>query len=385
MLAEPGGFTPPPYPYDRLNRLKVHGEAMPGGLVNLSIGAPSDPAPKFFRKVLAEPGPEIGYPPSLGTPEFRGAANQWLARRFNIEVPAGHTAACVGSKEFVASVPHLLKLRSPSKDTVLYPAVSYPTYAMGAQLHGCRAVPVPVDDQWRLRLDQIGRADIDRALCLWVNSPGNPAGGLDDLGAASRWGRAHQVPVISDECYIEFTWTDPYGADQTLPTPGRSILEHGTDGVIAVHSMSKRSNLAGARIGFYAGDGDLVQYLANTRKHQGLLIPGPVQAAAVAIFSDDAHVDQQRQRYRERLLFFAEALRRTGLTVNMPGGGFYLWIAAPNGDAWALAELLAKQAGIVVSPGEFYGSAGAGHIRVAVVAPMDRLELAASRLDGFGI
>src|SRR5205814_7019771 len=153
-------------------------------------------------------------------------------------------AACVGTKEFVASLPRYLRLRDPSRDTVLYPAVAYPTYEMGAVLAGCRAVPVPVDDQWRLNLSQINEEDAARALCLWVNTPANPTGAVDDLGSTATWGRAHGVPVFSDECYVEFTWA---GA-------GHTILEHGLDGVVGVHSLSKRSHLAGLRAGLFAGD-----------------------------------------------------------------------------------------------------------------------------------
>src|SRR5207248_1851818 len=159
-------------------------------------------------------------------------------RRFTVDISPSAVAACVGTKEFVASVPHYLRLRDPSKDTVLYPTVAYPTYEMGAVFAGCRAVPVPVDEHWRLDLSRV-----------------------DDQGAAASWGRAHGVPVFSDECYVEFTWS---GA-------GHTILEHGLEGMVAVYSLSKRSNLAGLRAGFFAGDPDLVHYLAEVRKHAGLM------------------------------------------------------------------------------------------------------------------
>ena len=295
-----------------------------------------------------------------------------MQRRLGVSVAEPELAACVGTKELVAGIPQWLRLRSPERDTVLYPAVSYPTYAMGATLAGCRAVPVPVDERWRLRLDAIAHADADRALCLWLNTPGNPAGGLDDLGQAADWGRSHGVPVLSDECYVEFTWTGP----------PRTILEHGTSGVMAIHSLSKRSNMAGSRVGFYAGDPDLVHYLSEVRKHAGLMPAGPDQAAGAVAWSDDAHVDEQRARYRQRLDIVATVLRDAGLTVNEPGGAFYLWIAAPGGDAWGLCERLARIGGTLVSPGEFYGPDAAGYVRVAVVQPTDRIHLLAERLSG---
>ncbi len=366
----PAGFVPPAYPYDRLAPLAERARGAEGGMVDLSIGTPYDPPPAFVAQALADPSTARGYPPSIGTLAYREAAVGWLERRFGVDVAVAQVAACVGTKELVAGLPHWLRLRTPDLDTVLYPAISYPSYAMGATLAGCRAVPVPVDDQWRLRLDAIDSSDAERALCLWVNTPGNPAGGLDDLGVAADWGREHGVLVASDECYAEFTWDGP----------PRSILQRGTDGVLAVHSLSKRSNLAGARAGFYAGDADLVAYLGELRKHAGLLIPGPIQAAGALAWADDDHVEVQRARYRHRLELLSAGLTDVGIDAPLPGGAFYLWVPAPAGDAWALAERLAVDAGTLVSPGEFYGEAGIGHVRIAVVQPEDRLQLTVDRL-----
>ncbi|MEQ8840368.1 MAG: aminotransferase class I/II-fold pyridoxal phosphate-dependent enzyme [Acidimicrobiales bacterium] len=371
MTTPIGGFVPPTYPYDRLDGFRAAAERFEGGAIDCSIGTPFDPPPAEVIAALATSGAERGYPPSVGTPAFRNAAAAWLARELDVAVDADtQVAACIGTKEFVASTPNYLKLRDPSRDTVLYPAVSYPTYAMGATLAGCRAVPVPVDAQWRIDLAAIDPADARRALCLWVNTPGNPAGGLDDLSAVAAWGRANDVVVLSDECYVEFTWDGP----------GRTILTEGTDGVLAVHSLSKRSNLAGTRAGFYAGDTELVEYLREVRKHGGCLVPGPVQAAAVAAWDDQVHVDELRDVYRHRLELGIELFARIGIEATMPQGGFYLWVAAPDGDAWGLTRELAERTGVIVSPGEFYGDAGAGHVRLAVVQPTERLQLAVDRL-----
>jgi succinyldiaminopimelate transaminase len=364
------GFEPPPYPYDRLDGLKTTAASHDGGLVDLSIGTPNDPPPREVVAALGSSGAERGYPPSVGTTRFRQAAAAWIDRRFGVSVPTDAVAACVGTKELVTSLPHLLRLRDPSRDTVLYPAVAYPSYEMGAVLAGCRAVPVPVDARWRLDLDRIDEEDTARALALWSNTPGNPAGGLDDLNQVAAWGRAHGVPVLSDECYVEFTWDGP----------PRTILQSGLEGVLAVHSLSKRSNLAGVRAGFYAGDPALIHYLSEVRKHQGLMTPGPVQAAAALALEDDAHVEEQRQRYRQRLEYFAGVLGALGLDAPLPGGSFYLWVEAPEGNAWALTRRLAEEGGALVSPGEFYGEAGAGHVRVAMVHPLERLELVVRRL-----
>jgi aspartate/methionine/tyrosine aminotransferase len=236
-------------------------------------------------------------------------------------------------------------------------------------------VPAAKPDGSGLALDRIDPDDARRALVLWVNSPSNPTGGLSDLEAAATWGRARQVPVLSDECYSEYTWSGR----------PRSILEHGPDGVLAVHSLSKRSNLAGVRAGFFAGDSALVTYLTDLRRHAGLMVPGPVQAGAAAALVDDAHVDAQRGRYRERLELLASVLSSAGCPAELPEGGFYLWVAAPRGmDGWALTEELARVAGILVSPGEFYGPGGANFVRIAVVQPTERLQLVADRLLAAG-
>ena len=369
-------FRLPPYPYDRLSGLAKVAAAHEGGMVDCSIGTPFDPPLPAVIEALASSGAERGYPASAGSPQLREAAAAWLARRFVLtDGPPSAVAACVGTKELVASVPHLLRLRTPDKDTVLYPAVSYPTYAMGAELAGCRAIAVPAAPGrlGGLDLDAVSSADAERALLVWSNSPSNPTGGLGDLGAEAAWGRAHDIPIFSDECYTEFTWDGP----------PRSVLQHGADGVVAVHSLSKRSNLAGVRVGFYAGDPELVEFLRAVRQHAGLMVPGPAQAAGVAALSDDAHVEAQRARYRERLGFLAGVLGGYGCPVALPEGGFYLWVPVPTGrwpDAWMMAEALATDGGLLVSPGDLYGEDGAGHVRVAVVQPMERLALVGERL-----
>ena len=368
-----GGFVPPPYPYDRLADIVAAATAHDGGAVDLSIGTPGDPPAPAVLDALASSGTERGYPPSIGTEALRAAVAEWFDRRFGVGVDPSDVGAAIGTKELVAGLPHWLRLRDPSRDTVLYPEVSYPSYAMGATLAGCRAVPVPMDDRWRLDLSHIDPADAARALCLWANTPGNPAGGLDDLAAVAEWGRRHGVPVFSDECYVEFTWSGPPA--RPGQAPGATVLSSGTEGVVAVHSLSKRSNLAGLRVGFYAGDPELVHYLQEVRKHAGFMVPGPAQAAAVVALGDQRDVDVQRERYRMRLARMAGILEGIGIAAPLPDGGFYLWVPAPDGDAWRLAQRLAAELGIVSSPGEFYGHAASGHVRLALVQPDAALDL----------
>ena len=379
MIDAPAeGFRPPPYPYHRLAALAEVAAASPGGLVDLSVGTPCDPPPPAVVAALATSGAERGYPSSTGSPGLRQSAARYLGRRFGVTVDPAAVAVCVGTKELVASTAWYLRLRSPGRDTVLGPRLAYPTYAMGAALAGCRYVGLPVEDG-RMDLGSVSDEDAGRAVVLWANSPANPSGEVVDLGPLARWGRDAGVPVCSDECYAEFTWA---GA----PT---SVLQHGSDGVLAVHSLSKRSNLAGVRVGFYAGDPELVAYLAAVRTHAGLMVAGPVQAAAVVALDDDAHVGAQRQRYNRRLEEAVSAFRAAGLEAAMPDGGFYLWVPVPDwarqradgaGAAWVLAEALARTTGMLVSPGEFYGEAGAMHVRVALVVPDERLGPALDRL-----
>lgn len=373
------GFEPPVYPHDRLAPLHDLGAAHEGGMVDLSIGTPCDDPSEAVLAALVDATRARGYPPSLGSPQLRDAIADWSQRVLGVSLDAdSQIAACVGTKELVAGLPHWLHLRTPQRDTVLYPELSYPSYVMGARLAGCRAVPVPCGPEG-IQLDAVDPADIRRALCLWVNTPANPHGTLDDLAGVVRWGRANRVLVVSDECYVAFTWETPHGLNPAGGA-GRSVLEWGTDGVLAAHSLSKRSNLAGLRAGFYAGDADVVRYLSEVRKHAGLMTPGPVQAAAAVAFADETHVDQQRGRYRRRLEAMAAALGARGLPVQLPGGGFYLWVPAPDGDGWALTRQLVERAGVLGSPGDFYGPTGTGYVRLAMVQPDARLELALDRL-----
>ena len=365
------GFEPPPYPYDRLDAVQKIAASHDGGVVDLSVGTPCDAPPAAVIEALAGSGSERGYPASIGSEALRRSIARWMGRRFGLDVPVSRIAACIGTKEFVATTPQYMKLRRPNRDTVLYPAVAYPTYEMGATLAGLRAVPVSMTPDGRLDLASISADDTARALMLWSNSPSNPTGMLDDLAAVAAWGRAHNVPVFSDECYIEFTWS----------MSPQTILQHGLDGVVAVHSLSKRSNLAGVRVGFYAGDAEIVEYLKEIRKHAGFMVPGPAQAAGVAALDDDEHVRIQRDRYLSRLESTARVLSRwSGVDIGMPDGGFYLWFDAD--DAWSFTERLAREGGAIVSPGDFYGAGGSRHVRVAVVQPDDKLALVARRLGG---
>lgn len=374
------GFVPPPYPHDRLGGLRAEAEAVAGGIVDCSVGTPIDPMPDVAVRALAAAAPEAtGYPFSIGSVALREAAAAWLERRFAVGADPGAVIACVGTKEMVASLPRLLSLRDPSRDVVLYPAVSYPTYAMGAELAGLRPVPVPVDGAWRLDLGAIGAADADRALLLWLNDPANPTGvgaTSGEMQATVAWARDRGVLVASDECYAEFTY------DQTgQPAPPVTALSSGSEGVLAVHSLSKRSNMAGLRVGFVAGDAALVRYLGEVRKHAGLIVPSPVQAAAVAALGDDAHVEIQRARYARRRARLIPALESFGLVHDGGPSTFYLWLRAAVGEetGWSVAARLAA-VGTLVAPGDLYGPSGEAHVRLAMTITDEQVDRTVERL-----
>ena len=379
--APPGGFIPPTYPYARLDALKARAAEAPGGIVDLSIGTPNDPVPDVVLRALESAGPKsAGYPRAVGGPALREAAAGWMDRTFGLTVDPGQVVNVIGTKELVASLPHLLRLRDPSRDTVLYPAVSYPTYEMGAQLAGCRAVPVPLGADWHLDLSAVSDDDAARALLLWVNEPGNPTGSQSaagPLGEAVAWARARGIVVASDECYVEFNWDDAGDF-----VPGATALSAGVDGVLAVHSLSKRSNMAGYRCGFLAGDADLVAYVGSVRIHAGMMVPGPIQAAAAAAWADDAHVEVQRVRYAERRHYAKSRLAEAGLADAGGPSSFYLWArsADRSEDGWGITARLAES-GMLVAAGDLYGDGGADFVRIALVEPLERLELAFDRLS----
>ena len=380
-VTRTSGFVPPPYPYDRLDDLRMVGERVPGGIVDCSVGTPVDPMPDVAVAALREAAAtSTGYPPSVGTTAFRAAAAGWLERRFGVEVDEPAVIACVGTKELVASLPRLLALRDPSRDTVLYPAVSYPTYAMGAQLAGLRAIPIPVGEGWRCDLGAVAEGDARRALVCWLNDPANPTGvgaSGDAMQRSLDWARERGVIVASDECYAEFTY-DERGSPAAPVTALRG--EH--TGVLSVHSLSKRSNMAGVRAGFVAGDRDLVRYLGEVRKHAGMMVPAPAQAAATAALADDAHVEVQRDRYARRRARVLPAMESWGLVHDGGPSTFYLWLRTPDGseDGWSIAARLAG-AGVLVAPGDLYGPEGARHVRLALSVTDEQVDAVVERMD----
>jgi succinyldiaminopimelate transaminase len=339
-------------------------------VIDLSIGTPVDDTADVLSGALAAAGNAPGYPTALGTAELRTAAAGWLSRRLGVRIadPLGAEPSVVptiGSKELVALLPTLLGLQGSG--TVVIPEVAYPTYEVGAVLAGLA-----------VRRADAPPADATGVVLVWLNSPGNPHGRVltdDQLREWVGWGRTHGIPVVADECYITLGWdVEP----RSLLHPSIAGADHA--GLLAVHSLSKQSNAAGYRAGLLSGDPELVRRIWDVRRHLGLLVPAPVQAAMTAALADDGHVDAQRQRYRARRDQLAAAVRTAGLRIDHSEAGLYLW-ATRDEDCWTTIDWLAGL-GIVAAPGSFYGPAGSRHVRLALTATDDRIAAAVERLDG---
>jgi len=372
------GFAPldDEYPWDALAPFVERARRHPGGIVDLSIGTPVDPTPAVVREALAAASDAPGYPTTHGTATLREAVSEWFARRRGVPgLDPAHVLPTVGSKEAVALLPALLGL-GPG-DVVVHPEIAYPTYDVGARLAG--ATPLAADDvaAWEHR---------DDVRLVWVNSPANPHGAVHPVehlqrvvSAARRIGAV----VVSDECYAELAWSEPYASDGVPSLLDPRVTGGTREGLLVAYSLSKQSNVAGYRAAFLAGDGALVAELVRLRKHMGMIVPAPVQAAMTVALRDDEHVAAQRAVYARRRALLLAGIESAGLVVDRSEAGLYLWVR-PDGapqDCWQTVSDLADL-GLVVGPGAFYGEAGRGHVRIALTAGDERVAEAAARLSG---
>lgn len=334
--------------------------------MDLSVGTPVDPTPVLIREALTAASDAPGYPATHGTARLRETVAAWYARAHGVTgLDPDAVLPSIGSKEAVAWLPTLLGI-GPG-DTVVIPELAYPTYEAGARFAG--AAVARADDP----------RDMPTPAMVWLNSPSNPTGAVADSGLLASlvgWARDRGVILVADECYLDLGW-------DVIP---RSLLHPSVgggshDGLLALHSLSKRSNLAGYRAGVLAGDPALVARLVLLRKHAGMIVPAPVQAAMIAAYADDGHVGEQRARYAARRESLAGALRGAGFELSDSAGGLYLWASHPgHADCWESVGMLAER-GILVAPGEFYGPAGVRHVRVALTATDERVAAACSRVS----
>ncbi|MEV1331887.1 succinyldiaminopimelate transaminase [Micromonospora costi] len=355
----------PEFTWDTLDAAATLAAAHPEGMINLSMGTPVDPVPQVIRQALADASDAPGYPLTAGTPALRTAISAWVARACGAAVDGFGVLPSIGSKELVAWLPTLLGI-GPG-DVVVVPSICYPTYEDGARLAG--ATTVRTDS-----LTAVGPTS--RVRLVWVNSPGNPTGQVlpaTHLRKVVDWARERGAVVASDECYLPLGWSA-----EPVSVLSPEVCGGSYDNVLALHSLSKRSNLAGYRAGFVAGDPALVAELLKVRKHAGMIVPAPVQAAMVAALQDERHADEQRERYRARREALYLAFTAAGFTVEHSEAGLYLWMTRGE-DCWKTVDWLARR-GILVAAGALYGPAGAQHVRVALTESDEHVAAVAGRL-----
>ncbi len=356
----------PDFPWDTIADARARASAHPDGVCDLSVGTPVDAVPEAAVAALAAAAADwAGYPTTWGTPRLRAAIRTYLATRWqSVEVPDAGVLPVIGTKELVAWLPILLGI-GPG-DTVVLPETAYPTYEVGARLAG--ATPLASDDP-----DEAAAA---RPRLIWINSPANPHGAILPPERLRAWvdaARACGAVLAADECYGEFGWdAEPV----SLLHP--DVCGGSPDGLLVLHSLSKRSNLAGYRAGFVAGDPALVTELLEVRKHAGMMVPGPVQDVMALLLADQAHVEEQRGRYLRRRALLRPALEAAGFTIEHSEGSLYLW-ATRGEDGRATVDWLAGL-GILAAPGDFYGPSGRRFVRLALTASDERVAAAASRL-----
>ncbi|WP_427868528.1 succinyldiaminopimelate transaminase [Leucobacter luti] len=359
----------PDYPWDAMRPFSEKAAQHPEGALNLSVGSPVDPSPPGVREALSAATDAHAYPATAGSPALREAIAEWFLRRRGVAVAPEAVLPTVGSKELVALLPMLLGLGAG--DAVVFPRIAYPSYAMGAALMGADAVPADDPAEWP-----------ENTRLVWVNSPSNPDGRVLDAAALRRAvERARELGAViaGDECYAEFGWDAPWDADPIPSILDPAVVGSDHTGVLSAYSLSKQSNLAGYRAAFVAGDPELIERLLTVRKHAGLMLPAPVQAAMIAALGDESHVNTQRELYRARRRILRPALEAAGFRIEGSEAGLYLW-ATRDEDAWdsiaALAEI-----GIVAGPGHFYGDHSPRHVRLALTASDADIAAAAKRLS----
>jgi succinyldiaminopimelate transaminase len=360
----------PDFPWDHLAEAAERARAHSDGLVDLSVGTPVDPTPAVIQQALQAAADAPRYPLTIGRVETRQAAIDWLARRHGVRgLGLDGVLPVIGSKELIASLPGHLGV-GPG-DLVVHPALAYPTYEVGAALCGARSVAT----------DSLTSLGPEVPAVLWLNSPSNPTGRVlpvSHLRKVVDWSRERGTILVSDECYLELTWGDEPAVSVLHP----DVCGGSFDGILAVHSLSKRSNLAGYRCAFVAGDPALVGELLAVRKNLGLMMPAPQQAAMVAALGADDEAAEQHARYAARRARLADALASAGFRIDHSEGSLYLW-ATRDEDCWETVSALAEL-GILVAPGRFYAplgsAAGAQHVRIAFTASDERIDAAVARL-----
>lgn len=349
----------PDFPWDALAPYGQRARLHPHGAIDLSQGTPVDPTPEFIQSALRESANSPSYPVTTGAPDLRKAIHEYCLRYLKAEGEFDFLPT-IGSKELVAFLPFLLQAKR-----ILIPEIAYPTYRVGGILAGSEVIEVGIDaDNWPVD-------DIDMA---WINSPSNPTGRVhsrSELEAVLRWSQKSGAVIASDECYLPFP-------DQQQGESILSLTQGKNNNVLAVHSLSKRSNMAGYRGAFVAGDPILIARLLEIRKHMGMMVPLPIQKSVAISLGDEGHVLEQAERYRVRRRIMSDALEKQGFQIEHSVAGLYIWCTRGETD-WATVEWFADR-GILVTPGHFYGDKGANYVRIALTATDQQIADAAQRI-----
>jgi acetylornithine aminotransferase len=361
------------YPFVRLAEEKRRLVAAGVELIDFGVGEPREETPDFIRAALRDAvAPLSTYPAADGLPELRAAIADWVRRRFGTVLdPDAEIVPTLGSKEAIFHLAQVL-----DGELVAVPAPAYPVYERGAAFAGRRVLELPLrrQDGWLPDLDAVDAPTWDRVAVVWLNYPNNPTAATAPLAffeRAAELARRHGFVLACDEAYSELYFGDE---------PPASALQVGDRTNVAVfNTLSKRSSMPGYRCGFVAGDPDLIAALKRYRPNVGVAPPEFVQRAAIAAWGDDQHVAQVRDGYRAKRAVMLPALEEMGLRHAGGDATFFLWLdAGPEADALA-ADLLGQ--GIVLAPGSFFGPAGEGYLRLALVPALADCERAAARLS----
>lgn len=363
----------PEYPWESLKPFAAKAAEHSGGKIDLSVGSPVDPTPQIIQDALDSASNAPGYPSTAGSLEFREAVVRWFAERRGVSgLEVTQVMPTVGSKELISWLPLLMGL-GPG-DVVVQPTVAYTAYVVGAALCGAEIISEDDPAKWPANTKLV-----------WLNSPGNPDGRVlskSEMRTAVERGRELGALVASDECYAELGWGEWEG--KTTPCIlDPEICGSTTDGVLAVYSLSKQSNMAGYRAAFAAGSTALVKGLVNLRMHSGLNTPEPAQRAMIAALGDHSHVAAQKAIYRARREELLSAIEAYGFKVVASEAGLYLW-ATLGEDCWKTVARMADL-GIVVVPGEFYVLGKSDYVRFSITASDADITEGARRLrDALG-
>ncbi|MCH9817256.1 MAG: aminotransferase class I/II-fold pyridoxal phosphate-dependent enzyme [Actinomycetia bacterium] len=357
--------------------------------IDLGQGSPTGPTPRVVQEALRVAANAPGYPKSVGSQPLREAYAAWAQRRLSVEIQPDAVLATIGSKELIADLPRLLRLSNTS--LVGIPALAYPTYEVGALRVGAQVI----------RSDSLLAFGPSRPNLLWLNTPSNPTGKtlpVQHLRKVVQWARDSGCVVASDECYLELA--EPDSPAPSILSP--EVNDGDLTGLLAVHSLSKRSAMAGYREGMVSGDPGLIADLASQRRNAGLIVPEPIQAAATAAWNDDDHVRLAAQQYQQRRVDLAAALTEAAFVVQSPSEGLFLWVradpanphmnpdrtdaGAPGSDLPPDMQLVEHflALGILVAPGSFYGPSGHEHVRISLTGSPAEQATAVQRIVAAG-